>query len=132
MSFSALVVIGDRQGKVGVGFGKAREVPSAVDKAMKDAKRRLTAIHLESGTIPHEIEGFYRATKVKLMPASQGTGVIAGAAVRAVLECAGVQNILTKLYGSNNPINVTKATFEGLLKLRTKQIVEKLRGVPLT
>ena len=131
MSFSALVVVGDKSGKVAIGFGKAKEVPSAVEKAMKEARRKIAPVFLKGSTIPHEINGVFRASTVKLMPASQGTGVIAGAAVRAVLECAGVQDILTKLYGSNNPINVAKATLEGLRGLRTIETVEKLRGVSL-
>ena len=131
MSFSALVVVGDKKGKLGIGFGKAKEVPSAVDKAMKDAKRKLVNVAIKDGTIPHEVKGRYRASFVTLLPASKGTGVIAGAAARAVLECAGVDNILTKQVGSHNNINVAKATLEGLLQLRTKDMVEKLRGVKL-
>ncbi|MFN0059416.1 MAG: 30S ribosomal protein S5 [Planctomycetota bacterium] len=132
MSFSALVAVGDKKGKVAIGFGKAKAVPNAVDKAMKDAKRRLVVVHVRGGTIPHEVSGAYRASKVVLIPAAKGTGVIAGSAARAVLECAGIQNILTKQYGSHNAINVAKATMEGLVGLRNRDLVEKLRGVKLS
>jgi small subunit ribosomal protein S5 len=132
MSFSALVAVGDKKGKVAIGFGKAKAVPNAVEKAMKDAKRRLVTVHVRGGTIPHESHGSYRASKVVLIPAAKGTGVIAGSAARAVLECAGVQNILTKQYGSHNAINVAKATMEGLVALRNREIVEKLRGVKIS
>ena len=131
MSFSALVVVGDKKGRVGIGFGKAKEVPSAVEKAIKDARRKLTKVALAGNTIPHEIKAKFRASNILLMPASAGTGVIAGASVRAVLECAGVQDILTKSFGNTNKINVAKATLEGLKALRTKRMVEQLRGVSL-
>jgi len=131
MSFSALVVLGDKKGKVGVGFGKAKEVPSAIEKAHKDAKKKMVKICLKGTTIPHEVVGRTGTSRVLLLPASQGTGVIAGAAVRAVLECAGVGDILTKQFGSGNKINVVKATLEGLTQLRTKEMVEELRGVKL-
>ena len=129
--FSGLVVVGDKKGKVGIGFGKAKEVQGALFKAFKDARRRVTTIQLKGTTIPHEMIGRAGTSRVLLLPASQGTGVIAGKAVRAVLECAGVQDVLTKQYGSNNPLNVVKATFNGLSDLRTKEQVEKLRGVTL-
>lgn len=132
MSFSALVVVGDKKGQVGIGFGKAKEVPSAVEKAMKDARRKMTKISLAGPTVPHEITGRYRASRMLLMPASPGTGVIAGASARAVLECVGVHDILTKNFGSTNPLNVAKATVEGLTKLRSREFVEKLRGVSLS
>jgi small subunit ribosomal protein S5 len=128
-SFAALVVVGDRAGTVGVGYGKANEVPRAVEKAVKDAKKSLRKIALLNRTIPHSINGEYRATKIALVPASPGTGVIAGSSARAVLEYAGVQDVLTKVYGSTSAKNVVKATLEGLLKLRNKETVETLRGV---
>jgi len=128
-SFAALVVIGDRAGTVGVGYGKANEVPLAVEKGIKDAKKSLHKIALDRRTIPYQVEGRYRATKIVLVPASPGTGVIAGSSARAVLEFAGVQDVLTKVYGSTSAKNVVKATLDGLLKLRSKEMVESLRGV---
>lgn len=128
-SFAALVVVGDRAGTVGVGYGKANEVPRSVEKAVKDAKKALHKIPLVGRTIPHRVDGKYRATKVALVPASPGTGVIAGSCARAVLEYAGVQDVLTKVYGSTSAKNVVKATLDGLLKLRNKEMVESLRGV---
>jgi small subunit ribosomal protein S5 len=128
-SFAALVVVGDRAGTVGIGYGKANEVPLAVEKAIKDAKKSLHKIALVGRTIPHQINGKYRATKVVLVPASPGTGVIAGSSARAVLELSGVQNVLTKVYGSSSAKNVVKATLDGLLRLRNKEMVESLRGV---
>ena len=128
-SFAALVVVGDRAGTVGVGYGKANEVPRAVEKGMKDAKKSLHKIALTGRTIPHQVHGKYRATKIALVPASPGTGVIAGSSARAVLEYAGVQDVLTKVYGSTSAKNVVKATLDGLLKLRNKEMVEYLRGV---
>ncbi|MCP4256234.1 MAG: 30S ribosomal protein S5 [Planctomycetes bacterium] len=130
-SFAALVVIGDRSGTVGVGYGKANEVPQAVEKSIKDAKKSLHRISLLDRTIPHAVNGKYRATKVVLVPASPGTGVIAGSSARAVLEYAGVQDVLTKVYGSTSAKNVVKATLNGLLKLRSKETVESLRGVAI-
>lgn len=131
MSFSALVVIGDKKGQVGIGFGKAKAVPSAVEKALKDARKKLVKVHLEGPTLPHEVLGRFGAARVMLMPASTGTGVIAGASSRAVLECVGVGDVLTKSLGSNNPCNLAKATLEGLRRMRTRSVVEKLRGVSL-
>jgi small subunit ribosomal protein S5 len=128
-SFGGLVVVGDRSGTVGIGYGKANEVPAAVDKGIKDAKKSLHKIPLVGRTIPHQITGKYRATKVILVPASPGTGVIAGSSARAVLESAGVQDVLTKVYGSTSAKNVVKATLNGLLKLRSKEIVESMRGI---
>jgi small subunit ribosomal protein S5 len=128
-SFEALVVVGDRAGKVGVGYGKANEVPLAVEKGLKDAKKSLNQVALVGRTIPHKVIGKAESTKVVLVPAGPGTGVIAGASARAVLELAGVQDVLTKVYNSTSPKNVVKATLDGLLKLRTKEVVESLRGV---
>ena len=130
-SFAALVVVGDRSGTVGIGYGKANEVPLAVEKGIKDAKKSLHKIPLVGRTIPHQVIGKYRATKVVLVPASPGTGVIAGSSARAVLEYAGVQDVLTKVYGSTSAKNVVKATLAGLLKLRSKEMVESLRGVEI-
>ena len=130
-SFAALVVLGDRSGTVGVGYGKANEVPLAVEKAIKDAKKSLNKISLLGRTIPHQIQGRYRATKVTMVPASPGTGVIAGSSARAVLEYAGVQDVLTKVYGSTCAKNVVKATLEGLMRLRSKELIESLRGVEI-
>ncbi len=130
-SFAALVVVGDRVGTVGVGYGKANEVPLAVEKSIKDAKKSLHKITLVGRTIPHQVIGKCRATKIVLVPASSGTGVIAGSGARAVLEYAGVQDVLTKVYGSTSAKNVVKATLNGLLKLRNKEMVESLRGVQL-
>jgi len=130
-SFSALVVVGDRKGRVGLGFGKANEVPNAVEKALKEARASLVQIPLKGSSISHQIWGRFRAAKVFLRPAGPGTGVIAGSAMRAVLELAGVQDILTKVYGSGNAMNVVKATFDGLMNLRTGKQVSELRGVEL-
>lgn len=128
-SFAALVVLGDRAGVVGVGYGKANEVPLAVEKGVKDAKKTLHKIALLDETIPHQVIGRYGATRIVLVPASPGTGVIAGSSARAVLEYAGVRNVLTKVFGSMSAKNVVKATLDGLLKLRSKEMVESLRGV---
>jgi small subunit ribosomal protein S5 len=130
-SFAAMVVVGDGKGKVGWGYGKANEVPPSVDKAQKQASREMIDVPLVDGTIPHMVKGRFSAAKVILVPAGPGTGIIAGEAVRAVCEAAGVTNILTKSYGSNNPITLVKATMEALSKLRTNQEVERLRGVSL-
>jgi len=130
-SFSALVTVGDQAGVVGWGFGKAKEVPSAVEKAVKDAKKRLVRIPTVGTTIPHEVNGRFSASKVALVPAAPGTGVIAGSAVRAVLESAGIRDILTKAFGSTNPVNLVKAAFDGLAQLRRKADTERLRGVKL-
>jgi small subunit ribosomal protein S5 len=127
--FAALVVVGDRAGSVGIGYGKAKEVPSAVEKGIKDAKKFLNRIVLAGKTIPYQVSGKYEATKITLVPASPGTGVIAGSSARAVLELAGVQDVLTKVYGSTSAKNVVKATLSALLKLRSKETFESLRGV---
>lgn len=130
-SFAALVVVGDRAGTVGVGYGKANEVPMAVEKGVKDAKKSLQRIALVDRTIPHRVDGKYGATRIILVPASPGTGVIAGSSARAVLEYAGVQDVLTKVYGSTSAKNVVKATLNGLLRLRTKDVIESRRGVEI-
>ncbi len=127
-SFSALVVVGDRHGRVGIGYGKANQVPPAIEKGQKDAKRHMRSFPLQERTIPHEVEGRFGACRVRIIPASPGTGVIAGASVRAVLEMFGVQDCLTKSYGSNNPKNLVKATICGLEQLRSKELIESLRG----
>ncbi|MEP9412300.1 MAG: 30S ribosomal protein S5 [Candidatus Brocadia sp.] len=131
MSFSALVIVGDKRGSVGVGFGKAREVPNAVSKAVKEAKKQMIKIPLKGSTIPHEVWGRFKAANIFLKPASPGTGIKAGASARAVLESAGIKNILTKCYGKRNPLNVVKATLIGLQSLRTKDEIEELRGVKI-
>ncbi len=131
-SFTALVVVGDGHGRVGWGYGKANEVPPAVEKAIKDGSRNLVAIAMEGTSIPHTIEGHFGASRVILVPASPGTGVIAGAAVRAVCEAAGIRDILTKSFGSNNPINLAKAAVGALRELRSPGEVERLRGVSLS
>jgi small subunit ribosomal protein S5 len=128
-SFSAMVAVGNRAGTVGIGYGKAKEVPMAVDKAIKDAKKSLKKVAIEGQTIPHQIIGKFGATKITMLPASPGTGVIAGASARAVLELAGVHDVLTKVYGSTTTKNVVKATMDGLLKLRNSETIEQLRGV---
>lgn len=131
-SFSALVVIGNRAGAVAVGFGKAKEVPSAVAKGVKAARKELKRIPRVGTTIPHPIIGRYGAARVKLIPAAPGTGIIAGASCRAVLEYAGITDVLTKSIGSANPVNLVKATMDGLLRLRSKEEVSQLRGVTIS
>ena len=129
MRFTALMVVGDGNGHVGYGLGKASEVPEAMRKATEDAKKNMIKVSLVGDTIPHEVTGIFGAGKVLLKPAPEGTGIIAGGAVRAVLECAGVKNIRTKCLRSNNVTNVVKATFEGLKALRTAEEVAALRGL---
>jgi small subunit ribosomal protein S5 len=130
-SFSALVVVGDRRGRVGVGYSKANQVPNAIEKAQKEARRKTRVYPLQGRTLPHVVEGRFGASKVRLVPASPGTGVIAGAAVRAVLEMLGVQDCLSKCYGSTNPKNVVKAVLHGLAQVRSKERIAELRGVEI-
>lgn len=130
-SFAALVVVGDRKGRVGIGYGKANEVPSAVEKATKTARRNMVKINLNGTTIPHLVHAKYGASKVTMVPAGEGTGVIAGASVRAVMELAGVKDVLTKCYGSTSPKNLVRAAFDGLQTLRSKDAVSQLRQVQL-
>jgi small subunit ribosomal protein S5 len=130
-SFSAVVVVGDGQGHVGAGLGKAGEVPEAIRKGVEDAKKHIIRIPTVGTTIPHEVNVEFAASKVMLKPASQGTGVIAGGAVRAVLEAAGVRDILTKIYGSTSPVNVTRATIEALRGLHSAEELSARRGVKL-
>jgi small subunit ribosomal protein S5 len=127
LNFSALVVVGDGHGRVGYGKGKAKEVPLAIDKATKDAKKNMITVPLKGTTIPHEVLGKYGAGRVFLRPAAPGTGVIAGGPVRAVVELAGIQDILTKSLRSSNPYNVVKATFDGLRRLRSLESALALR-----
>jgi small subunit ribosomal protein S5 len=131
-SFTALVIVGDGRGKVGWGYGKANEVPPAVDKAVKDGTRNMLPVPMTGTTIPHTVKGHYGAARVTLVPASPGTGVIAGSAVRAVCEACGIRDILTKSFGSSNPTNLVKATINALQDLRTQGEVERLRGVSLS
>ncbi len=130
-SFGALVVVGDRRGRVGFGYGKSNEVPAAIEKAEKYAKRSMTSIPLLGNTIPHEVEGTFSASKVRLIPAAPGTGVVAGGTVRTILEKAGVTDCLTKCFGSTNKRNIVKAVFDGLAQLRMAGAVAGIRGQDL-
>ena len=130
-SFSAMIVCGDRKGRVGLGYGKANQVPNAIEKAQKKAKRVMRKFPLTGTTIPHEVTGRFGACTVRLVPASPGTGVIAGAAVRAILDLVGVQDCLSKAYGSTNNKNLTKAVINGLSQLRSRETVQSLRKVEL-
>ncbi len=128
-SFASVVVVGDGHGRVGVGTGKAAEVPEAIRKGIESAKKHLVTVHLKEDTIPFEVTGVFGAERVMLKPAAHGTGIIAGGHVRAVMELVGVSNILSKCLGSGNPLNVVKATIDGLLKLRTIEQVRRARGI---
>jgi small subunit ribosomal protein S5 len=130
-SFAALAVVGDRRGRVGVGYGKANEVPPSVEKAISDAKKNMVRISLRGDSIPHEIIGRYGAARVFMRPAGPGTGVIAGGGVRAVCQMVGIRNILTKAMGSTNPVNLVKAAMDGLTKLKEAKDVARLRGVAI-
>jgi small subunit ribosomal protein S5 len=129
--FSAIVVVGDEQGVVGQGLGKSKEVSEAIAKAVEDAKKNLVRIPIQNGTLPHEQKGKFGGARVFIKPASEGTGVIAGGAVRAVLEAVGVHNVLSKSQGSSNSHNVVKATFDALLQLRSPQRIAQQRGISI-
>ena len=131
-SFSALSVIGDNDGHIGVGFGKANDVPDAIDKSKEDAKKNLYKVNLSKNTIPHEVIGKFKSATVIMKPAAPGTGIIAGASVRAVIEKAGISDILTKAQGSRNPINLVKATLDGLLQLRSLKEAATIREIPIS
>jgi len=130
-SFSALTVVGDREGRVGIGYGKANEVPAAIEKSFKRARRSMQGVTLAGHTLPHEVTGRFLSSRVFMRPAAPGTGIIAGAAVRAIVEAAGVRDVLTKSYGSSSAKNLVKAAMNGLLELRDRATVERLRGVEL-
>ena len=129
LSFSVLVVVGDRQGRVGYGMGKAKEVPTALKKGVDKAKREMIEVPMSGSTVPHAVMGRFGAGRVMIKPAQEGTGVIAGGAVRAVMESAGIKDVVTKSLGSANPTNIVKAVFQGLLQLRTPAEVAKNRGI---
>ena len=131
-SFAALVVVGNRNGEVGFGYGKANEVPPSVEKAIKEGRKTLNKINLEGNTIPHQVTGRFGSTSIVLIPADPGTGVIAGGSARPVLELAGVHDVLSKIYGSTNPRNVVKATMNALLSLKSREEIQKLRGVTIS
>ena len=131
-SFTALTVVGDGNGRVGFGYGKAREVPAAIQKAMEKARRNIVNIDLKGTTLQHAVNGKHSGSKVYMQPASDGTGIIAGGAMRAVLEVAGVQNVLSKVYGSTNPINVVRATIGALANMKSPETVAAKRGLNVT
>ncbi|GLR76650.1 MULTISPECIES: 30S ribosomal protein S5 [Aliivibrio] len=128
-SFTALTVVGDGNGRVGFGYGKAREVPAAIQKSMEKARRNMFTIALNEGTLHHSVKGRHTGSKVYMQPASEGTGIIAGGAMRAVLEVVGVRNVLAKAYGSTNPINVVRATISGLSSVKSPEMVAAKRGL---
>ena len=130
-SFEALVAAGDKNGAIGIGYGKAKEVPAAVEKATKDARKRMIHVSLNGNTIPHEVTGRFGASSIKLVPARPGTGIKAGKSVRPVLELVGIRDILTKAFGSTNKRNLSKAALQALSTLRSKQQVEEARGVTI-
>lgn len=133
MQLSALVVVGDGEGKVGIGMGKSQEVPNAIKKAVEDAKKNMFSVPItKEGTLPHDIMGVYGAGRVLIRPAVPGTGVMAGGAVRAVMELAGVKNVITKSLGTNNALNIVKATVEGLKQMESPESVAKRRGVSVS
>ena len=127
-SFTALTVVGDGNGRVGFGYGKAREVPAAIQKAMEKARRNMISVALNEGTLQHPVKGSHTGSRVFMQPASEGTGIIAGGAMRAVLEVAGVHNVLSKAYGSTNPINVVRATIDALANMKSPEMVAAKRG----
>lgn len=127
-SFTALTVVGNGNGRVGFGYGKAREVPAAIQKAMEKAKRNMITIPLKNNTLQHSLKGFHTGSKIFMKPASDGTGIIAGGAMRAVLEVAGVHNVLAKTYGSTNPINVVRATMNGLISMKSPEMIASKRN----
>lgn len=131
-SFTALTVVGDGNGRVGFGYGKAREVPAAIQKAMEKARRNLVDVDLKGNTLQHPIKGRHSGSKVYMQPASEGTGIIAGGAMRAVLEVAGVQNVLSKCYGSTNPMNVVRATINALTDMQSPNAIAAKRGLSVT
>jgi small subunit ribosomal protein S5 len=131
-SFTALTVVGDGNGRVGFGYGKAREVPAAIQKAMEKARRNISDIQLKGNTLQHPIKGRHSGSKVYMQPASEGTGIIAGGAMRAVLEVVGVQNVLSKAYGSTNPINVVRATLDALESMNSPEQIAAKRGLNVT
>lgn len=131
-SFTAMVVVGDGKGKVGYGYAKSNEVPPAVEKATREGGRNLKEVNLTGTTIPHRVEGRFGAAHVVMLPAAAGTGIIAGASVRAVCEAVGIHDILTKSFGSTNPHNLVKATLDAMSQLRSRQEIERLRGVSLS
>ena len=128
MSFTALTGVGDGNGRVGFGYGKAREVPAAIQKAMEKARRNMVNVALTEGTLQHPVKGTHTGSRVFMQPASEGTGIIAGGAMRAVLEVAGVRNVLSKAYGSTNPINVVRATIDALANMKSPEMVAAKRG----
>ncbi|WWO97771.1 MAG: 30S ribosomal protein S5 [Candidatus Dasytiphilus stammeri] len=130
-SFAALTVVGDQNGRVGFGYGKSREVPIAIQKAMEKARRNMVNLALKEGTLQYPILGIYTGTRVFMQPASKGTGIIAGGAMRAVLEVAGIHDVLAKSYGSTNPINVVRATLQGLVKMKSPEMIAAKRGKTL-